>query len=154
MMLLAANRVTVKLAVRVPVLPSVTAGASAMRIEGVLGGMGVSRKARSPPAYQLVPLAAMARPRWRDQIIWQACEIVYFASVWWYLAGELDSGRGGDAGFYWIAIGIRIAGELYLCAIIVRDILRPVHDPVSRQVARPTPLVKPAPPLRSSAGFT
>ena len=39
-------------------------------------------------------------------------------------------GRGEDAGFYWLAIGVRMAGELYLCAIIARDIWRPRHDPV------------------------
>ena len=40
---------------------------------------------------------------------------------------------GGDAGFYWVAITLRVLGELYLSAVVVRDILRPEHDPVERE---------------------
>jgi uncharacterized membrane protein len=78
----------------------------------------------------LLPLAVLARPRWRDQLVWQACELLYFASVWWYLAGDLAPGRGTDPGFYWLAIGVRMAGELYLAVLVVRDVLRPGRDPV------------------------
>ncbi len=52
----------------------------------------------------LLPLAVLARPRWRDQLIWQAGEVLYFAAVWWYLGGYLAPGGGADAGFYWVAI--------------------------------------------------
>lgn len=88
------------------------------------------------PQYVLwiLPLAVMARPRWRDLLIWQAGEMVYFASVWWYLGDFLKpAGSGDDATFYWIAIGLRLAAQLYLCAVVVRDIYSPRHDPV-RQV--------------------
>ena len=34
----------------------------------------------------LLPLAALARPRWRDLIIWQACELFYFFAVWMHIA--------------------------------------------------------------------
>ena len=36
----------------------------------------------------LLPLAALARPRWRDLLIWQACEALYFFAVWMHLAGS------------------------------------------------------------------
>ena len=52
----------------------------------------------------LLPLAALARPRWRDQLIWQGGEVFYFAAVWWYLGGYLAPAGGADAGFYWVAI--------------------------------------------------
>ncbi|MEQ6900864.1 glycosyltransferase 87 family protein [Nocardioides sp. YIM 152588] len=78
----------------------------------------------------LLPLAVMARPRWRDQIVWQACEVFYFCTVWWYLGSYLAPAGGGDAGFYWLGIVIRVIGQLYLVGIIVRDIYRPAHDPV------------------------
>ncbi len=80
----------------------------------------------------LLPLAALARPRWRDHLVWQGTEIFYFAMVWWYLGGFLDPAGGGDVGFYWLAIVLRVAGELYLAALVVRDVLRPWHDPVRR----------------------
>ena len=34
----------------------------------------------------LLPLAALARPRWRDLLIWQACEVLYFFAVWMHIA--------------------------------------------------------------------
>ena len=46
---------------------------------------------------------------------------------------------GGDAGFYWVAILLRIAAELYLVGIVVRDVLRPQHDPVRDWVPAPRP---------------
>lgn len=78
----------------------------------------------------LLPLAVLARPRWRDQVVWQATEVLYFAMVWWYLGGFLAPGGGEDAGFYWVAIVLRMAGELYLVALVVRDVLVPGRDPV------------------------
>ena len=39
---------------------------------------------------------------------------------------------GGDAGFYWLAILLRMAAELYLVAIVVRDVLPPVARPGAR----------------------
>jgi len=79
----------------------------------------------------LLPLAVLARPRWRDLIVWQATEVVYFASVWWYLDGLLDVPGEDTTGWYWAAILLRVLGEIYLMVMIVRDIYRPEHDPVS-----------------------
>lgn len=44
----------------------------------------------------LIPLAALARPRWRDFLVWQACEVMYFLGIWMYLAytGSGDQHRG------------------------------------------------------------
>ena len=81
----------------------------------------------------LLPLAVLARPRWRDLLIWQAGEIVYFASVWWYLDGDLAPAVGGDAGTYWVAIVLRMLAELYLVAVVVRDILLPPLRPGARR---------------------
>ena len=78
----------------------------------------------------LLPLAVLARPRWRDQIIWQAGEVFYFCTVWWYLGGYLQPAGGGDVGFYWVGIAVRMACELYLVAMVVRDMFLPHHDPV------------------------
>lgn len=80
----------------------------------------------------LLPLAVLARPRLRDHVVWQSTEVLYFASVWWYLGGQLNPAGGSDAGFYWVAVVVRMLGELYLAGIVVRDILRPEHDPVDR----------------------
>lgn len=77
----------------------------------------------------LIPLAALARPRWRDFLIWQACEVVYYAAIWLRLA-EVGDGKLFDGGWYSLAIAIHVVGTLWFGAMIVRDMLRPRHDPV------------------------
>ena len=82
-------------------------------------------------ALWLLPLAALARPRWRDLLIWQAGEVLYFVVVWWHLATLYDSSNPliGSRG-YAIATAIRIGCLGWLCAVVVRDLLHPLHDPV------------------------
>ena len=70
----------------------------------------------------LLPLAVLARPRWRDLLIWQACEVLYFAAVWIYLGGWLAPSSGTDPTAYQLAIVVRVLGELYLVALVVRDV--------------------------------
>jgi uncharacterized membrane protein len=103
----------------------------------VVAGFLLVNKVYSPQyVLWLLPLAVMARPRWRDLLVWQAGEVLYFASVWWYLGEHLAAPGGGDAGFYWLAIILRMAAQLYLVGVVVRDVLRPRHDPVDREPAR------------------
>ncbi|MFJ2907184.1 glycosyltransferase family 87 protein [Streptomyces sp. NPDC091279] len=82
----------------------------------------------------LVPLAVLARPKWRDFLIWQACEVLYFLGIWMYLAyttsGDAHKGLPQD-GYHW-AIAVHLLGTLYLCVMVVRDIFMPERDPVRR----------------------
>lgn len=82
----------------------------------------------------LVPLAVLARPRWRDFLIWQACEVAYFLGIWMYLAYTTsgDAHKGLPTEGYQLAIAVHLLGTLYLCAIVVRDIYLPERDAVRR----------------------
>ncbi|MCX4787978.1 MULTISPECIES: glycosyltransferase family 87 protein [unclassified Streptomyces] len=82
----------------------------------------------------LIPLAALARPRWRDFLIWQACEVMYFLGIWMYLAYTTsgDKHQGLPVDGYQLAIILHLLGTLYLCAVVVRDILMPERDVVRR----------------------
>lgn len=77
----------------------------------------------------LLPLAALARPRWRDLLIWQACEIFYFFAVWMHI-GNFFVAEGAFDWVYALAIAVRMGGEIFLIALVVRDIVHPEHDPV------------------------
>ena len=102
----------------------------------MVAGFLLMNKVYSPQyVLWLLPLAVLARPRWRDLLVWQAGEVFYYCAVWWYLGGVLDSSAsGGDPVTYWIAIAVRVAAQLYLVAVVTRDVLRPGRDPVPRPV--------------------
>ncbi len=98
----------------------------------ILVGFLVVNKVYSPQyVLWLLPVAVLARPRWRDLLVWQAGEVLYFVLVWLYLGGFTSSSTGGapDPAYSW-AIVVRVAAELYLAGMVVRDILRPWRDPV------------------------
>ncbi|CAB4912869.1 MAG: hypothetical protein F2806_08780 [Actinobacteria bacterium] len=76
----------------------------------------------------LIPLAVLARPRWRDFLIWQACQVVYFVAVWWFLAGyNVDGAKGLTPQWYAVATVIHIAGTLYFAYRVIQDINAPQH---------------------------
>ncbi|KAB1986622.1 glycosyltransferase family 87 protein [Streptomyces triticiradicis] len=83
----------------------------------------------------LVPLAVLARPRWRDFLVWQACEVAYFLGIWMYLAYTTsgDAHKGLPTDGYQVAIAVHLLGTLYLCGTVVRDIFVPEHDVVRRE---------------------
>ena len=92
----------------------------------------VTNKVYSPQyVLWLVPLAALARPRWRDFLIWQAGELVYFVAIWWFLVGYgIEDTHGLTEQWYAVAVFVHIAATLWLAGMVVRDILDPSHDPV------------------------
>jgi uncharacterized membrane protein len=121
----------------------------------VVTGFLVVNKVYSPQyVLWLLPLAALARPCWRDLLVWQAGEVFYFAMVWLHLGGWTASASSGQPDrVYWLAIVVRVAAELWLAALVVRDVLRPWHDPVradglTDDPAFPPDAAAPTPALR------
>ena len=101
----------------------------------VIAAFVLTNKVYSPQyVLWLIPLAALARPRWRDFLVWQACEVMYFLGVWMYLAytNSGDQHRGLPPEGYQLATALHFAGTLFLCAMVVRDALVPGRDPVRR----------------------
>jgi uncharacterized membrane protein len=96
----------------------------------VVAALLLSNKVYSPQyVLWLLPLAVLARPRWRDLLIWQGAEVLYFLGIWYrlaYVTGTKHHGLTPDA--YHLAIGVHLLGVLYLCALVVRDILLPQYD--------------------------
>lgn len=94
----------------------------------------------------LLPLAVLARPRWRDLLVWQGCAVVFAAMHSWWLGGLLAPAGDGQAGFYWLAIGGHVVGTLWLVAVVVGDVWWPRADPVAEERAG-----GPAPPAARAA---
>jgi uncharacterized membrane protein len=79
----------------------------------------------------LLPLAALARPRWRDVLIWQSFEVLYFVGIWMHLGGMLQpAGDGVPDRTYWLIVFLRLAATAWFMGMVVRDILQPWNDPV------------------------
>ncbi|MBS2964790.1 DUF2029 domain-containing protein [Actinocrinis puniceicyclus] len=78
----------------------------------------------------LIPLAVLARPRWRDFLIWQACEVLYYGAIWMYLVTLNTPERGLPQGGYDTAIAIHIGGTLFFVVQVIRDIFDTRRDPV------------------------
>lgn len=89
-----------------------------------------SKRIDPQDALWLLPLAALARPYWRDLLIWQACEALYFCAVWWHLGGYTSGGGDGVDELYVIATVVRICGIGWLMIMVLRDIHYPWRDPV------------------------
>lgn len=94
----------------------------------------VTNKIYSPQyVLWLIPLAVLARPRWRDILFWQTCEVLYYLAIWMYLAHtHTQEHQGLPPDGYHLAIVLHLAGTLGLCVVVVRDVLRPERDPVRR----------------------
>ena len=72
----------------------------------------------------LLPLAVLARPRWRDLLIWQAAEAFYFLAIWMHLSGAtLDTGRVDRV--YAIAIVTRVAAEVWFAWRVLSHVRHP-----------------------------
>lgn len=97
----------------------------------IIAAFLVTNKVYSPQfVLWLLPLAVLARPRWRDIIWWQVAEVVYFVSIWWYLVSFTEAKTGLPESVYAVAILVHIVATLALAALVVRDILIPRFDPV------------------------
>ncbi|MGL5857265.1 MAG: glycosyltransferase family 87 protein [Angustibacter sp.] len=90
----------------------------------------------------LLPLAALARPRWRDHLIWTGGEIGYFVAVWLYLGGTSDTDRGLPGPWYVAFLMVRLAGLAWLVWCVVQDMRHPERDLV-RRVEPEDPLAGP-----------
>ena len=98
----------------------------------VVAAFALTAKGFSPQfSLWLIPLAVLARPRWRDFLIWQACEVTYFIAVWWFLAGyNVEGAKGLTPEWYAVATVVQIVGTLYFAYRVIEDINAPAQDPV------------------------
>lgn len=98
----------------------------------VVAAFCLTNKVYSPQyVLWLIPLAVLARPRWRDFLIWQIGEVLYFLAIWYFLLGYgSDNNKALPEGWYVAAILAHIGFTLWFAGMVIRDILRPEHDPV------------------------
>jgi uncharacterized membrane protein len=97
----------------------------------VVAAFVLTNKVYSPQfVLWVIPLAALARPVWRDHLLWWLGQVVHFVGLWSYFVAMTIPERGiSEAGYAWVILA-HLAGTLWLVAMVVRDVLHPEHDPV------------------------
>jgi uncharacterized membrane protein len=83
----------------------------------------------------LIPLLALARPRWRDFLIWQGVEGLHWAAIWMYLGQVTSQGTSQhniDMPYYVLAVAAHMLATAYLMLRVVWDIYDPTYDPIRR----------------------
>lgn len=82
------------------------------------------------PQYSLwlLPLAVLARPKWRSLLLWQAAEaLLWVPRMLWYLGTD---NRGVDVEWFFLGVFVRDVAVVVLMGLVVRDVLRPDGDVV------------------------
>ena len=104
----------------------------------IVAGFLLVNKVDSPQyVLWLLPLAILARPRWRMFLVWQATEVVLLVARFYFFVGNDASiaGRGAQGlpiDWFFTAVAIRDVALLVLMGLVVREIWRPVEDVVRR----------------------
>ncbi|MCW2779066.1 MAG: putative transrane protein, partial [Frankiales bacterium] len=78
----------------------------------------------------LLPLALLARPRWRPFLAWQATEVFLLFTRFYFFIGNDKAGQGIGYSWFCFAVLLRDLALLVFSAYVVRDVLRPEHDVV------------------------
>jgi uncharacterized membrane protein len=83
----------------------------------------------------LLPLVVLARPKWGAFLAWQAAEVGYFLAFYGELLGVTTGQPVFPEGVFVLAASLRLSTVAVLCALIVREVLRPEQDAVRRTYA-------------------
>jgi uncharacterized membrane protein len=106
----------------------------------------ISNKVFSPQyVLWLIPLAVLARPRWRMFLVWQASEaLVLFTRFMHFIFNDTSGARGIDRGWFLGAVCIRDLTLLVFAGLVVREIVHPELDVVRTTTSDGLPLDDPA----------
>lgn len=86
-------------------------------------------------ALWLIPLVALAYPRWRTFLTWQLLEVAHWWALMMYLGRETSGGapqNNIDLPYYLLATFGHILATAYIMYRVIECILDPAQDPVRR----------------------
>jgi uncharacterized membrane protein len=121
-----AEAAVVALALRAPVRPRV----AQLVFLAVVGFLFASKIWSRQYSIWLLPLVALARPRWRMALLWQFSEIGLWITFMLYLMGLNDTSHGLDYNWLMFVVIVRDLTLLTLAGLVIREMWRPELDVV------------------------
>lgn len=121
----------VTLAIFAPQTPRV----SQLAFVAAAGFMVLNKGAEPWHAVWLIPLLALAMPRWRPVLLWQAAIITHFIALMLFrskVLGDISNQHAIDTPYFLIAAMIGAVATWIMVGLVVRDIFAPEYDVVRR----------------------
>jgi len=102
----------------------------------LVGALSLTGQGYSPQhAIWMVPLVALAYPKWRTFVTWQLFEVAHWWALMVYLGREASGGAAQnniDLPYYLLAVFGHMLATAYIMYRVVEGILEPGQDPVRR----------------------
>lgn len=99
------------------------------------GFMALNKGAEPWHAVWLIPLLAVALPRWRPVLLWQAAIVSHFVALLLFrskVLGGISNQHAIDTPYFLIAAVIAAVATWIMVGLVVRDIFAPAYDVVRR----------------------
>ncbi|WP_392543711.1 hypothetical protein [Oryzobacter telluris] len=90
------------------------ASAASVVVVGLVALLATGPSLPVGAALWVLPFAALAGLRWRDHLLWAAAEAVHGAALLAHLAAATDPSRGLPAGWYALALSLRLAALVWV----------------------------------------
>lgn len=84
----------------------------------------------------LIPLIALAYPRWRTVLLWQAAVVAHFIALMLFQStqlGDISAQHAIDMPYFVFAVLLNMMATLAIMILVVRDVLAPDYDVVRRK---------------------
>lgn len=112
----------------------------------IVGSFVLVNKVYSPQfIVWLIPLFALALPRWKEFTVWMAVEVLHFYGLWFYIhsySSEVEANHAFPESGYVVLVLAHMFMLGYLMFRVVQSILKPEYDPV-RAVGQEDPQAGP-----------
>jgi len=108
---------------------------AALAFVAVAGVLVVGKTTEPWQAVWLVPLLALAMPRWRPALLWQAGIMVHFIALMLFeskVLGKLSDQHAIDTPYFVLAALLGGLGTCAMIGLVIRDMWHPEHDVVRR----------------------
>ncbi|WP_285727992.1 hypothetical protein [Psychromicrobium xiongbiense] len=119
------------IAARTPLPPRLAALAFVLTAWALL----VDKHAGPQQAVWLLPLLALARPRWKTVLCWQALALAYYLAYLLHLGvirGDNNTQHGIDGPYYALVVLSFDLGTLVLIVLVCREMFQPWRDQIRR----------------------